>query len=83
MQASILSHIPGSAPKQLAHWPQGNKAFRHADRCPFDKNGSLLVPRDAGALKTLASGGQKNAWPSALKKVIAAMVATPKLLRTA
>jgi len=34
------------------------------------------VPRGAGELKVLAAGLPKSTWPSALKKIVAAMIAT-------
>ena len=66
------------------HWSQDNPAFRHADRCPFlDKQNISLVPQQAGAIIKLSIGPVKTAWPSALKKIVAAMKNTPKLLTNA
>ena len=81
----MLSFVqPSSAPKTYAHWSQKTPAFRHAEKCRFVKNGTELVPRAEGELKALATAGRvMSAWPSAQKKIVAAMIATPKLLATA
>ena len=81
---SMLSFVkPSSAPKTSAHWSQKTPAFRHAEKCRFEKNGTELVPRGEGELKALAAGPPEPACPSATKKIVAAMIATPKLLATA